>query len=706
MSRSFLAVVLAVIVFASACGASTTLGADPETVTPAAIPTVVGQPDATSAPILTPVPAAEPTPVPSGAVSSVDGVRAAVVQINATGTFIDPAAGLQSNVVGSGTGFIIDESGLVVTNNHVVTGAAVLEVLIDGEQEPRNARLLGVSECSDLAVIDIEGDGFDYLEWHDGPIAAGMSIFAAGFPLGDAEYTLLDGIVSKENADGESSWASVDAVIEHSADTLPGNSGGPIVSDQGRVVAVNYAGNDVGQSFAIGREVARPVIDQLRNGIDVDSVGINGEAVSGDGVTGIWVYSVASGSPADLVGLEAGDLITQAESLPMAADGTMSDYCDVLRSRQVNDPIAIEVYRPSTDELLEGRLNGEPLEVTSAGSGNFADEDAPDYDDYLQITDDSDRIVLRIPTEWADTDGGAWTTDGVAIGPSFLAASDVTAWRDGWGTPGVFIGVSDQLPYASVGELLDDKEFSGTCDYVERQPYDDGLYIGELDVWENCGPEGSSFLVIGAEPSSREFFILVEIVIVDERDWSAADEVIVSYEVVLEGTAGGGADGSRAYSEYVSVTDETDAIIVSVPAEWSDIDGRLWDFNDDGDVIGPALTVSPDNDAWSDAWATPGVFMGASAELPYASTTEMLDDNQFGESCTYVDRSPYDDGLYIGYTDLWENCGVVGSDFFVIVAAPADGAFLVLVEIVVVDDRDWAAVDEIVASFEVVLPIS
>ncbi|MBT6444957.1 MAG: hypothetical protein HOK58_08205, partial [Acidimicrobiaceae bacterium] len=104
LSRSISAVVLAVIVFASACGASTTLAADPATVTPAAIPTVVGQPDATPSPTL--------PPVPSGAVNSVDGVRAAVVQINATGTFIDPAAGLQSNVVGSGTGFIIDESGL------------------------------------------------------------------------------------------------------------------------------------------------------------------------------------------------------------------------------------------------------------------------------------------------------------------------------------------------------------------------------------------------------------------------------------------------------------------------------------------------------------------------------------------------------------------------------------------------------------------
>ena len=59
-----------------------------------------------------------------------------------------------------------------------------------------------------------------------------------GFPLGNEEYTLLDGIVSKQDADGESDWASVDSVIEHSADTLPGNSGGPIITEDGQIVAV------------------------------------------------------------------------------------------------------------------------------------------------------------------------------------------------------------------------------------------------------------------------------------------------------------------------------------------------------------------------------------------------------------------------------------------------------------------------------------
>ena len=75
-----------------------------------------------------------------------------MVQIVAEGSFIDPEFGLQLNAAGSGTGFIIDESGIAVTNNHVVTGAAFLQVYIQGDSQPRNARVLGVSECSDLAA--------------------------------------------------------------------------------------------------------------------------------------------------------------------------------------------------------------------------------------------------------------------------------------------------------------------------------------------------------------------------------------------------------------------------------------------------------------------------------------------------------------------------------------------------------------------------
>lgn len=237
-------------------------------------------------------------PVPSGLVSSLDAVKTAVIQIEAQGTFVDPEFGLMA-FAGRGSGFIIDPSGIAVTNNHVVTGAALLKVWVGGDTgRTYNAKVLGVSECSDLAVIDIDGDGFPYLQWHEGPISVGLDVYAAGFPLGDPEFTLTRGIVSKERAGGETSWASVDAVIEHDATINPGNSGSPLVDSNGRVVGVNYTSyKEASQYFAIGREVATPLIEELQAGKNVDSIGVNGMAVvSDDGtISGVWVSSVKSG---------------------------------------------------------------------------------------------------------------------------------------------------------------------------------------------------------------------------------------------------------------------------------------------------------------------------------------------------------------------------------------------------------------------------
>ena len=142
----------------------------------------------------------------SGAVSSLDGVESASIQIEADGTFVDLEVGWQVNVGKLGSGFIIDPKGIAVTNNHVVTGAALLKVWVGGETKPRNAKVLGVSECSDLAVIDLEGDGYPYLEWFEGKVTTGLKVYAAGFPLGDPTFTLTDGIVSKPEASGETSW--------------------------------------------------------------------------------------------------------------------------------------------------------------------------------------------------------------------------------------------------------------------------------------------------------------------------------------------------------------------------------------------------------------------------------------------------------------------------------------------------------------------
>src|SRR5512146_59061 len=151
-----------------------------------------------------PTPSATPTPEPpKNLVSSLEDVKKATIQIQAEGTFIDPQVGMVVNGAGRGSGFIIDPSGIAVTNNHVVTGAALLKVWVGGNKDKvYSAKVLGVSECSDLAVIKINGSDFPYLEWHSGAPKVGLEVYAAGYPLGDPEFTLTRGVVSKEKASG------------------------------------------------------------------------------------------------------------------------------------------------------------------------------------------------------------------------------------------------------------------------------------------------------------------------------------------------------------------------------------------------------------------------------------------------------------------------------------------------------------------------
>src|SRR3712207_5524812 len=87
----------------------------------------------------------------AGLVSTREDIERATVRIEAEGSFVSAETGQQTSENWGGSGFIIAPSGIAVTNNHVVTGSALLRVYVDGEDEPRNARVLGVSECSDLA---------------------------------------------------------------------------------------------------------------------------------------------------------------------------------------------------------------------------------------------------------------------------------------------------------------------------------------------------------------------------------------------------------------------------------------------------------------------------------------------------------------------------------------------------------------------------
>jgi serine protease Do len=493
----------------------------------------------------------------SDAVNSLEDVRGAIIRIVAEGSFADPEFGQQYNAAGSGSGFFISSDGVAVTNNHVVTGAAFLQVYVEGEDEPRNAKVLGVSECSDLAVIDVEGDGYPYLEWFEGDITVGTQIFAAGFPLGDEEYTLLDGIISKEDADGESDWASVDSVIEHSADTLPGNSGGPIVTADGKVVAVNYAGDGAGQAFAIDRDEAQKVLPSLIAGEDVTSIGINGQALVDGAFSGIWVASVASGSPADLGGIKSGDLVTLIEGLIPATDGTMADYCDILRSNDPSDPIAIEVYRGSEDAYFEGTLNTDKVLALSFSFESELEDEVPDqaadgatsYDSYMTITDVNNTLTVDVPSTWADGDRDSlWEFDGMLVGSAIGAAEDYAGFVNTWDEPGMFFGASSLLIDEgwTVASLLDRNDFSDSCVYEGRFDYSDPLYTGSYNLWVDCGGSESRLIEVAAVPESGSPLLLVQIQVITDADLEALDTILNTFIVDEAALANLGDEGTAA----------------------------------------------------------------------------------------------------------------------------------------------------------------
>ena len=696
--------------------------------------------------VLAPAAHAQDEPPDAGdAVSSLEAVQEAVIQIEAVGSFVDPGEGMQQNVAGSGSGFLIDPAGIAVTNNHVVTGAAFLRVYLDGQNEPLSARVLGVSECADLAVIDLRGDGFPYLEWYDGPIRVGLDVYAAGFPLGDPEFTLTRGIVAKARAEGETPWASVEGVIQHDATINPGNSGGPLVDGAGRVVAVNFAGDaDTSQYLAIGRDGALDLVERLREGNDIDALGLNGQALlfdeeTDDAFSGIWVASVASGSPADEAGIQAGDFILSLEGISLATDGTMSSYCDILRSHDASDTLNVELYRSETDEFLSGQINGRALAVVDEAEAPATQTDDPDdgsqagtdeavtYDEYVTIGDESGRLTVDVPAAWDEIDGSPWIRDEEEIGVGLTASPDVEAFFDSFGTPGLFFGAREDIADPDPAAYLDDIDLSESCTYDERAEYDDEVYVGVYDTWTDCGEAGTLFLALAALPAdgsaADDLLVYLELVIVTDGDVDALQEVLSSFlvdgEVIAEEAPAveeepvdeeDGSDNQQSVDapvaegdgELVAVSDSFGMISVELPVAWADLSISPWTyFSDVEEPVGVLLEASTDLDAFYDTWDTPGLLIGVSRSLVDEIDAEgLLDNFDQSEECDYEGREPYESELFTGLVDTWTNCLDAGSSVIVYAGVNEEENYLALVPVQIVDEADRADVERALGTLE------
>ena len=471
-----------------------------------------------------------PTPPEDVTGVGFEGVQSATIQLEAVGTFVDPSYGGYEGA-GRGSGFLISPDGLAITNNHVVVGAGTLEVWRGGDQSKTlNAQVLGSSECLDVAVVQLPAGTYPYLDWHEGEIPAATEVYSAGFPLGDPNFTLTKGIVSKSVGEAETSWASVDTVIEHDAKIRPGNSGGPLVDENGKVVGVNYAGeNQFDYNYAIHRDEVLAVLDQLIDGKDVLSLGINAQGLTdSEGVgLGIWVSSVAAGSAADKAGIKPGDLLTRMQGVGLGTNGSLAEYCDVLRTHGQDAALDIELYRPDEGLYYRGQVNsGEKVEaVTVLGGGGTEGV-------YEWISDDTGAIAVEAPAGWSQIDGAPYTDGAGNAWASVEAAPDLQGYRETWGTPGVSIVASaDAVGDFTPEELMDQSTANlpgSGCTEVDADVYDDGYHQGVYSYWTECGG-GASYVVVTANATAGDYVVAVAVQAVSDSDLDAIDRILGSF---------------------------------------------------------------------------------------------------------------------------------------------------------------------------------
>ena len=274
--------------------------------------------------------------------------------------FRDRLRSRRDQVQGAGSGFVIDSSGVIVTNNHVVGHADKIVVSLSNGTELQ-AHVIGTDELTDIAVIKVDGaPALPAVTWGDSrAVEVGDWILAAGNPFGLGS-SVSAGIVSARGRDIGA--GPFDDFLQIDAPINPGNSGGPTFNLDGQVVAVNTAivsptGGSVGIGFAIPSEIARPIVDQLleKGHIDRGWLGVAVQDVAATpGVarprtTGVVIANVDRTGPAARSGLQQGDIVT-------AVNGTVVDTAHELIK-------LVSATPPGSGLKLTVKRHGQVLEV-------------------------------------------------------------------------------------------------------------------------------------------------------------------------------------------------------------------------------------------------------------------------------------------------------------------------------------------------------
>jgi len=287
---------------------------------------------------------------------------------------------------GTGSGFVVNADGTILTNNHVVRGSSQLTVRLS-DMKSYKAKLLGTDPRNDLALIRIDsGHKLPTLRLGDSDsLVVGQKVLAIGNPFG-FEGTLTTGIVSSLNRSIQTEEDhKLEGMIQTDAAINPGNSGGPLLDSHGSVIGINtaiYGQGNVGIGFAMPINRAKEVLDefQSRGHISRPTLGITTVWISGDlaealelpSSGGLLIQRIERGSAADEAGLRGprqvvvvgnyqlgvgGDLIVAVEGQPVEDNGSLTR---VMNRKRGGDTLALTVYRDGRKQKITVHLGEAP----------------------------------------------------------------------------------------------------------------------------------------------------------------------------------------------------------------------------------------------------------------------------------------------------------------------------------------------------------